>query len=238
VTPRLEAESLLQSAARNIDLGADRIHVLVDMGRYRELLPELQRMCQRDRASIACSGDLQNYLTVAERYTDAEAEYQRSKSLDGGHIQSDTVALGRNARMHVAPRILLAQLRSLLKDRNVALSLDQSLVDRIDSTAAAHAFLRKMSQDPANQEPRRMGVIVYEAFAMGDTELALTAMRHLVVDLGGGLGNLWSSSSPAMRADPRFKQMLRDVGLIDFFRASGKWNDFCRPVGEDDFQCH
>jgi hypothetical protein len=42
---------------------------------------------------------------------------------------------------------------------------------------------------------------------------------------------------PAARGDPRFKQILRDMGLVDYWRQSGKWADFCRPVGEDDFEC-
>ena len=27
-------------------------------------------------------------------------------------------------------------------------------------------------------------------------------------------------------------------GLADYWRQSGKWPDFCGPVGEDDFECH
>ena len=31
---------------------------------------------------------------------------------------------------------------------------------------------------------------------------------------------------------------LRMVGLTDYFQNSGSWNDFCSPVGTDDFECH
>ena len=34
------------------------------------------------------------------------------------------------------------------------------------------------------------------------------------------------------------KQVLRDLGLVDYFRASGKWPDICKPAGKDDFECH
>jgi hypothetical protein len=95
-----------------------------------------------------------------------------------------------------------------------------------------------MSEDPANQEGWRMAVIAYYASALGETDLLMTTIQHEDVDRGGRLGYVWLASSPSMRADPRFKQMLRDVGLIDFFRATGKWNDFCQPVGKDDFECH
>jgi hypothetical protein len=30
---------------------------------------------------------------------------------------------------------------------------------------------------------------------------------------------------------------VRELGLVDYWRASGKWGDFARPVGTDDFEC-
>ena len=39
-----------------------------------------------------------------------------------------------------------------------------------------------------------------------------------------------------LRKDPRFKQLMRDLGLYDYWRASGKWGDFARPTGDDDFE--
>ena len=234
----LEAEALIKSAARTPGGIGMQSGFLFLVGRLGEMVPEFQRICQQDPVSIACSGSLQSLLTASGRFADAEAEYQRSKGLDGGHIESDAVAMVRNSRMGVDPKIILAQYRSLLKDRNLPLARDTSQVDRIDSMAAASAFLRRISEDPANQEAFRMAIIAYYASAIGDTDLAMKTMRHGVVDMGGGLANLWVASSPETRTDPRFRQMLRDTGLIDFFRSSGKWNDFCEPVGKDDFQCH
>ena len=33
-----------------------------------------------------------------------------------------------------------------------------------------------------------------------------------------------------------FKDIVRDTGLVDYWRASGEWGDFVRPVGDDDFE--
>jgi hypothetical protein len=33
------------------------------------------------------------------------------------------------------------------------------------------------------------------------------------------------------RADPRFQQLVRDVGLLDYWRAVA-WPDLCRPLGD------
>lgn len=42
----------------------------------------------------------------------------------------------------------------------------------------------------------------------------------------------------ALPAEPRLKQMLRDLKLADYYRPSGKWNDFCHPVGKAEFELH
>jgi hypothetical protein len=39
-----------------------------------------------------------------------------------------------------------------------------------------------------------------------------------------------------MLNQPAMKAYLNSVGLPDFWRAN-KWPDFCRPLGDDDFEC-
>ena len=72
-----------------------------------------------------------------------------------------------------------------------------------------------------------------------DTDLALAALRRSYVDYGGtNIGMIWRPFPNPLRADPRFKDIVRDLGLVDYFRASGNWGDFCRPLaGGDDFEC-
>jgi hypothetical protein len=40
-----------------------------------------------------------------------------------------------------------------------------------------------------------------------------------------------------MRRLPGFKELLRNLGLVRYWRETGNWNDFCRPVSDDDFEC-
>jgi hypothetical protein len=39
-----------------------------------------------------------------------------------------------------------------------------------------------------------------------------------------------------MRKLPRFKELVRQIGLVDYWKQYG-WPDVCRPFGENDFEC-
>jgi len=40
-----------------------------------------------------------------------------------------------------------------------------------------------------------------------------------------------------MRRLPGFKDLVQNVGLVDYWRSTGNWGDFCKPIGDDDFEC-
>jgi adenylate cyclase len=50
------------------------------------------------------------------------------------------------------------------------------------------------------------------------------------------LSLLFHSSYAPVRKMERFKKIVRDAGLIDYWRERG-WPSYCRPVGADDFEC-
>jgi hypothetical protein len=49
--------------------------------------------------------------------------------------------------------------------------------------------------------------------------------------------DIWGPTYREMRRLPGFKDILRRLGLIDYWRTTGNWGDFCRPVGDTDFEC-
>ena len=109
----------------------------------------------------------------------------------------------------------------------------------LDDAAAALAELRRQYANPANDSPQHHLVIACWADYFGDPELALSAWRRICA--GGGivtLGSvLWMQCFRSTRRLPGFKELLRDVGLVNYWRTTGDWGEFCHPVGDDDFEC-
>jgi hypothetical protein len=48
---------------------------------------------------------------------------------------------------------------------------------------------------------------------------------------------LWEPVFAETRRTAAFKALLRDFGYVDYWRESGAWGDFCRPLLNDDFEC-
>ncbi len=211
------------------------------VGRTKEVVPYYERARQADPLSLSVSYELQIALYIAGRPAEAQAEYERSKSLAGDHGLVDRWAVVRIwSRKEADVAAIRAQYRLFLQDEGLPTALDHLLADRLDNREAALAAIRKAFEDPANQTASGMMLLIaLDADHFENRDLALAALRRSYVDLRGtNIGSVWQPFKTDLRADPRFKDILRDVGLVDYFRASGKWGDFCKPIGKDDFECH
>jgi hypothetical protein len=47
---------------------------------------------------------------------------------------------------------------------------------------------------------------------------------------------LWDKASPDLRRDARFRSLAERLRLVDYWRSSGLWPDYCSPAG-DSFDC-
>jgi hypothetical protein len=118
-----------------------------------------------------------------------------------------------------------------------ATSLAHVLADVWDQPEAARAAIRQAFDDPANQNASSLTGIFLYADLCGDKDLALAALRRAFVDLNKiNFEGLWWPFVTDLRTDPRFKDIVREIGLVDYWRVSGNWGDFARPLGRDDFE--
>jgi hypothetical protein len=234
----VEAAVVTDTIARVPEGEEIRLGFLVSVGRFNEAITHMERLKRRDPLSLWASTNLQLALNTMGRTAEAQEEYQRGRALEGDHSRSEFYALWRlMVRKDQDRTIAREALRTALT--SVPLKIDASLADKLDDPKAASAVLRKAYEDPLNQESLRMSVLAIFASMIGDRDMVLAALRRGLVDFNGLVSDInpWLPYEPGLRADPRFKELLRDLGLVDYFRASGDWGDFCKAVGPDDFEC-
>jgi tetratricopeptide (TPR) repeat protein len=74
------------------------------------------------------------------------------------------------------------------------------------------------------------------AARFGDPELAMTSFEETFTSSPEQVYAIWRPVYRDMRKLPRFKEFVRQIGLVDYWKQYG-WPDVCRPFGENDFQC-
>jgi TolB-like protein len=192
-----------------------------------------------DPLNLAASTMLQIAYGLGGRTDLADAEYERSKPLQGDHQVNDYHELIRMLEGGADPRRIDAQFAQYhSKDFN-AMPLTRYLMGHWRDRKSSLTEIRKAYEDPTNHTLVRLEVIAEFADYCGDTGLALAALREQYVEHGDTtILFIWKPYVTRLRTDARFRQMLRDLAIAQYYFSSGNWGDFCNPVGKDDFQCH
>ncbi len=209
------------------------------VGRPAEAIPYFERDASTDPLARSPSVFLQILLDTIGRPEEAQAEYLRSKDLVGDQTAANWNAVRRIWSGDSASNAeIRAQLQVYLESEQQPMNLDLFIADNLEDRPAVLAKIREAIDDPANQVVSRLNRIVRYADHFGDRDLALEALRRQYIDHKSSYYSyLWDPFETPLRTDPRFKQILRDIRLVEYFQASGKWNDFCKPMGNDDFEC-
>lgn len=207
------------------------------VGRLQESFRIVAELQAAEPLAMFMSRDQQWVLTSLRRFADAEAEYARSMTLSGDRAAPELLRFLRLlARQDTDPGALRAQFKAMQGAYSSplpghVLELEPLLGDR----EAMLAVLRRASA------MRPTGVMVQLADALGDAELAASILRAgwstPRPNVYSRYEALWTSSHSALRTTPGFKALLRESGLVDYWRQTGEWADACRPLGDDDFEC-
>ena len=209
---------------------------LAAVGRMEELAHYAQRARRSDPLSLRFSVLLQWALECSDRFAEADEEYLRSKDLSGDRDEVENLAMFRAlARGDAA--IAKNQVRRYRGYETVPVAGLEDLPEIFDQPDTMFARLRGVQADPANQDSTRQFKVAEWAGWHGDVALAAVALRRFAIDLHTPrIAALWHLALRSVRRTSAFKEILREVGLVDYWRQSGNWGDFVRPLGEDDFE--
>ena len=204
------------------------------VGRVSEGLGVLETARLADPLSIQVSQTVYQYLGVQGRLSEAQEEYERAEDLRGGHEVIEHHAVLRALESGDAPAVK-AHFQRYLGVATVTIASIEQLADIVDQPAAALVLLKDEFENLANQDSMRMLFIALYAGHFGDTELALAALARS--DMAASYRPMvWEPLLKNVRRTAGFKQLVRELGLADYWRKSGKWGDFARPLGDDDFE--
>ena len=70
----------------------------------------------------------------------------------------------------------------------------------------------------------------------GDPEFALEVMEKAYTIDASSLFFFWTPLGQEARQLPRFKEFIREIGLVDYWNKFG-WPEMCRPLDNGDFEC-
>jgi TolB-like protein len=231
------------SRLRALTIGTDPIGLYAcgvhaaSLGRINEAVQDMEASRSIDPLSLTTAFQLVQLLYMAGRLEDAKAEYARVLDLPGFREPLEHVALfweWDSGNLERTKR----QFRRFLDSQARPLPVLEQVLDVIDRPEEARRLLRGAFDDPANQDPTRIMQISWYAGRFGDVELAVAALRRCYLELNGVyVASMWFPFMGETRRTPAFRQLLRDLRIYQHWRDSGKWGDFARPVGEDDFEC-
>jgi adenylate cyclase len=111
-----------------------------------------------------------------------------------------------------------------------------ALKEYLDSPKEGLAILHQLCNDENNLSERDTTNISILAAYFGDPEFAMDAMEKGNEKNALGLFKIWYPVMTEVRQLPRFKEFVKEIGLVDYWSKFG-WPDLCHPVGYDDFVC-
>jgi tetratricopeptide (TPR) repeat protein len=252
----LDAEQILQSAHNAAQAYAPAIGLntgifLLGVGRPRDALGLFRAAQQGDPIFVLPQVMVMISLESLGEMKEAEAAYRRAIVLQPNNELIQSTAALRAMALHDRAALRAAFLPAQPAARPVTgtdrpadpTQLAAAMMALLDDTPAALALLRRWGTDPT-RPPQAFLLIVEANWAayFGDAGLSLNLLRRVPLYETNGrtsvMFSLWRPIEKPIRGLPQFKDFVRELGLVDYWRTSGKWGDFCRPLGEKDFECN
>lgn len=212
---------------------------LLEVGRVRDSISPLERNRPADPLSPKVAILLGVAYSDAGRADEAYEEFRRAAMVGGGQAISDNVALVTamaSGNRDDIRKYLPKQDPAAPQEDNVGAAVARF----VDDPAGGRAEIRRLAADETvARSPSNFGVLAMWSAYFDDPETALALIRRfydskITRDLVSM--SLWEPIYHGMRKLPGFKDLVREMGLVDYWLTYG-WADACHPVGDNDFEC-
>ncbi|HSQ70392.1 MAG TPA: tetratricopeptide repeat protein, partial [Steroidobacteraceae bacterium] len=201
---------------------------LAHVGRFKEAEQHIDRALELDPLSpiMNYSGAL---ITMGARMDLPESLERAERAVELGFQERGRDAI---AVIHVVsgdPR----SARPFVPDGSVQAKVLDAMIDPSQKPAALQALagVPPGSARTGSLFASQTAPLIY----LGEIDRAYDAARRSIEDRSfWAFDVLAPDASPYMaqfRADPRFQQLVRDAGLLDYWRSVG-WPDLCAPAGD------
>jgi TolB-like protein len=212
-----------------------RAHQLAIVGRVGEAIPFAREAA---RVEPLAPNTLQGLLDLVGGSDEAEAEYQRTLRLPISQPLNHYWAVARSMmlRNHGQVRERLV----LCAEHFGGVSFFGAALEMFDEPTRFVAWLSKNIEDGPGLDS--LGInknlfLGYLAAYVEAPELVLRAWRAMSRDLlGVQILRIWHPLFAEVRKLPGFKDLVSDFNLPTYWRTTGEWGEFARPVGADDFE--
>lgn len=208
---------------------------LAHVGRSKAAVDAYRAAVRQDPLALLLSSILQKELHCAGQDEAAEAEYRRSLDLPGNRDIAEHIALHRAWRRG-DPGEINSQFERYLSHRALPLPCLDAVFACNDAKGALE-ILRAASVEPAYGTAPQQAMLAWWLAYYGDPDAAIAALWRAYVEHSGAGAWLWLPVLAEVRRKPKFKSLVRHLGLVDYWRSTGEWNDFSRPIGTNDFEC-
>ena len=206
---------------------------LVSVGRVRDALEETHIAYQLDPLHPGTNSVLAGIYLILDDTSNA-LKYGAA-AWDLGHVAVLRHLAWSNLRLGEVDRAIeLAeqydeQIAEIFKSQSTILRL---LFEAKTDTAKRPIFLKKLAQ---NESVLSLGFSVLSYAGLGQID---DAYRLVNLRLGrdsrdpdGAWMFLWQPDMAAFRQDPRFIELVTELGLLDYWRENG-WPDACQPASD------
>jgi len=217
---------------RNSALSAEYSELLFEVGRFDDALAyarnanTLEPLSLNKRTTVATillqSGDIESARDIADELGDVWPDdpnlwLLRLRVAFWGETYDDALALIN------APA---SQIRSTRARQCWSYAVD-AMRSQAQTLARTTAVRHVVDCSNTGDLPTAQVLMQYSALGELDEAFAL-ARQRFADERRGGEDVLFSAATSPMRNDPRFMPLMRDLGLLGYWRLSGRWPDFCR----------